>query len=997
MSLDLLHITQVAIAGVISLVSSGASLAVQASNLCSECPGAESTLIAAAWANIGYMTHAAILHYVNFGGIGLWAPLLYVVAAAGALVSVAINSPPRNYVWFILGPAIYGFLVGTTQKVKGVDWVVAGKPQNMREVWRDAETGLKNSPLLQIPDYQGMKINKYEEPSKSYPVAMPMLFLDELLSATTNILVGYTGLYNQLGEGRNDSNLAQAQNSNWGAAQNGGGGGKRGEGPWYLLSSLKSPMVENIVGSGIRNPDLRDAFITFLSSECGDAFKKGIDSGAYNAATLSRGSVLPMTVFKGQGGPNKFDGTSLKVTDVTDFKQYLISSYMPSPHSLRRILSEDTDTAGSFSKFSSAFQGGLKSIASKETVGDSVACSSYLWILIQAMRHEMGHAYWQLVRNAPDGFSEESLLFTLFYGWDIRSTPSSKYADDDQMRWFTQNLIFVYLLKNELQFAPSITSVDQKFAPSDQTRQYTQTYVASMAAKSKHGELYNWALMMPHIQGILLYVIIVAYPLAAMAMVIPGYWKAFFTWVTFFAWIKMWDVGFAVVQVLERSVWAMMGNHSNMARVANMLIQMAEESNEVGVKCSDSAGSGSESLGKQCAVPDVTNGGWMDNGGEQKEDEAFFFLDKALILSASVDLDVSNGYYIYIMSALYFAVPAVTGQLILGAKSGLGNLATSALGDHSREAGGAAKSGVQGEASSRINTAMNLEGNGAYAKALRKGGLAAGAMKLENDNLDRTAENSWLEGRQGAINAGASARDLKARSYNSSADVWAKTTGAASNQLDRAVKKSASGGGAGGGGGPTGAANAVSWASDVGGVLRTKAQNALNQQGYEADMYARGQGLATNWTKSGNELLNNGANMQGRRVSDGAQYDAEMARWQAKNAFANRNAGMSSVYGVNTGMAAGDKPVNSTGMALSGDLNVYGAGGKLKTDARGISQYSGSFMNNVGEGWNWGGSQGYGNQFVQNEWGGATGVTLGVPLVTGVEAQRNNWKTYGPK
>jgi hypothetical protein len=113
---------------------------------CDNCPGAENTLVAAAWANIAYMTHSALLYYINFSGFGVWAPLLYLIGAIGALVAVALNSPPRNYTWFVLGPAIYGFLVGSTQEVKGVDWVVAGYPQDMQEVWRDAETGMRNSP-----------------------------------------------------------------------------------------------------------------------------------------------------------------------------------------------------------------------------------------------------------------------------------------------------------------------------------------------------------------------------------------------------------------------------------------------------------------------------------------------------------------------------------------------------------------------------------------------------------------------------------------------------------------------------------------------------------------------------------------------------------------------------------------------------------------------------------------------------------------------------------
>ena len=140
-------------------VTQGDALALLVESACDDCPGAENTLVAAAWANIAYMTHSALLYYINFTGFGVWAPLLYMIGAIGALVAVALNSPPRNYTWFILGPAIYGFLVGSTQDVRGVDWVVAGYPQDMQEVWRDAETGMGNSPLLQIYDYSDIVVN----------------------------------------------------------------------------------------------------------------------------------------------------------------------------------------------------------------------------------------------------------------------------------------------------------------------------------------------------------------------------------------------------------------------------------------------------------------------------------------------------------------------------------------------------------------------------------------------------------------------------------------------------------------------------------------------------------------------------------------------------------------------------------------------------------------------------------------------------------------------
>ena len=916
---------------------------------CGNCLGAESSLVAAAWANIGYMTHAALLHYVNFTGFGAWAILLYVVAAGGALISVALNSPPRNYIWFFLGPAIYSFLIGTTQEVKGVDWAVAGESQNMKEVWRDAETGLRNSPLLKISDYSGMTINKNTGPSQDYKVATPMLFLDELFSATTNMLVGWTGVNSQLGEGGNNSNLARNASSSGNA---GTGSGSNNGTPWFLLSTLKAPMVENITNARIRNSSLRDSFITFLSSECGDAFKQAINSGSYNAATMSRGSVIPKTIMIGGDATNNNFGENDTLGAGGGYqvaRKALRKAEMPTPRALYQILSEakNNEQPGSLGKFSTELKEGLL----LTQMGQNINCSNYLRVLIKGILHETGHAYWQLIRTAPRGFTtEEDVLFTLFYGWDIREKTSADYANELQIKNFTKYLIFTYILKNELEFAPSITATEQKFAPADQTQQYAQTYVANVGSKSKSSELYNWALMLPHVQGILLYVIIVAYPLAAMAIVIPGYWKAFFTWVTFFAWIKMWDVGFAVVQVLERSVWAMMGNHSNMARVANMLIQVGNQGGEVAVSCGSGA-NGSDVMGSnnsvmnQCAVPDVEEGDPDDNG-----DNGFFYLDKALLLGASVDLNVANGYYLYIMAALYLAVPAVTGQLILGAKAGLGGLATNALGENAKDISGAAKSGFQGEMANQIMATRDHIGQATHAKALGKNG---GAHSAFLGSL--AASNSALDQGRNAANFGGIAHGLDARGRT------ATLSGSSYDQQGKVISAIAGAGAAGagmfGGGGGGGGSGAASGASLPGKIANTFGQginaalavgsNNVNQRAFGAQADSLQQGANLHWRSAGANQTGQGLSAYSKNLGAHGQFQADTAAWEAKNNWAQSASGMAGVYGVNAGsLAPGNKPTDSMGMAMSGMLGKDQFGNSIQSRAG----YSGnSFLDNVND------------------------------------------------
>ena len=947
---------------------------------CNNCPGAESNMIAAAWANIGYVTHAALLHYVNFTNFGKWAIILYVVAAGGALISVALNSPPRNYVWFFLGPAIYSFLIGTTQEVQGVNWVVAGKQMDMREVWRDSETGIRNSPLLQIDKYSGMTVNKKTGPSKEYEVATAMLFLDELFSATTNMLVGWSGLYNQLGEGGANSNLAKSNNAAV-EAQNK---------PWYLLSTLKAPLVENITNARIRNPDLRDAFITFLSSECGESFKEAINSGSYNAATMSRGSKIPQTIMNAKVDPNIFDDEHpIESLDYNAARHFLNIVEIPTPKSLYRLL-DSPDVVGSLALFSPSFN----SPEFKAKYQKRINCSTYLWTLIQGMRHEMGHAYWQLIRSAPRGFGkQEQVLFTLFYGWNIRQNGQSEYASAEHIKWFTQNLIFTYILKNELEFAPSITALEQKFAPADQTQQYASTYVGNVGSKSKSSELYNWALMMPYVQGILLYVIIVAYPLAAMAMVIPGYWKAFFTWVTFFAWIKMWDVGFAVVQVLERSVWATMGNNSNMARVANMLIQTAFKTSGVGIKCGEGAVGGNTDVMDGCAVPNVASSrlgiGDSGDGQDQKEAEAFFYLDKALLLGASVDLNVANGYYLYIMAALYLAVPAVTGQLILGAKAGLGGLATNALGENAKDISGAAKSGFQGEMANQIMTAREHIGQASQAKSLRSpSNQFLNSLNSSNDAMKSGLQAGYLNAKSSALGNASQAANLDAQSF----DMASKTSKAGAGNIATMVGSTAGGGGRRGTNG-NGSPTAPTFGEKLGAggaAVLDLGSNAYNQKAFGISAKNAAASADLSWQSMGNSQKQQGQNAYAKSLGDQGQFQADTAAWEAKNNFAQNLSGAAGVYGVNAGsLYAGNKPTDKMGMAMTGMLS-----GK-EDDIGNAARYSGTgFLGSV-EGTKNAGIDVFGNKFVTGHFGTNMGQSNLWNVTPNAVAETFNYTTKG--
>jgi hypothetical protein len=995
-----------AIVGVLSLVAGGftqvfASLigssllfAVQDCTS-SSCPGSSYNLITAAWANIGYMTHSDFLALLTETKFGAWAPLLYTVGAIGALISVALNNPPKQWVWFLMGPGIYWFLIDTKQDVRGVAWTVAGQIQPMKEVWKQAETGLANTQLVKRV---GLSVNKLQGPSGTYKVAAPMVFLDGLFSASTNKLISWVGIGRQEGTGGADTNLAEKV-----------GSAGEGEGPWYILANLKWGMVENIAGAHARDPDVRDALVTFLASECGDHFKKGVHSANYAAASTSRGGSLPEFVLKSSEKKLTFGPFTLFNAGVTyhEFAQGIDTDAIPTPRAIVRLFNQDPEQQGSFRQFSTKLQGSrAENPADKSGRTVELVCSEFLYTIIQALRWESGHAYWQLWRASPEGFSREALFKALFYGWDIRKTANDRWANDEQLDAFVKKLIFVYMLRNELLYAPQITEVGQRFAPSDQARNFSEAYIRTQGSRSKAAELYNWAVMMPYVQGLLTYLVLIFYPFAAMMMVIPGYWKAFFTWVTFFAWVKLWDVGFAICHTLERSVWAMLGNHSAMARVANMLIQTEQATGSITV----GQASDCQALDKQqiCPVPDVKE------AGNFTMQQAWLLLDKTLLLTGSADLDLANGYYIYIMSALYFAVPAVTGQLVLGAKAGMSSLATQAIGQTAGEAANATKSGTVGEQANRLTTNQQSLAAGTATKAQRASGLAL--QQLDNANAASEAElgAGRIQSAKAGFDSGANAAKLRAESWGSAVTPVRQAAALASNFPGlggfSSNGKSQAGTGAGEddatgkGWGEWAYNKATRSAGDAANLGIASVSNSLSQAQFKAAAAGGRFGAQNDWNAG---YLKSAASSLGdysKMLASENDYNEKQAVWEAKNAFATHASGFGGVAGMNAGsLAPGPKPTDTTGLALAGQL-----GGR----AEGAARFSGFDFHGNGGGRlaQAGAIRGYGQgrwgaSYYQNNWmdgytttqvpGEITGALKG-DVKWGVQEMRG-WKAAGER
>ncbi len=786
------------------------------------CPASAFNPIAAAFATEGYWVQDHLIHYLVDTGMGLWAPLIYIIAAIGGLVGLAVGAPPRMYMWFFMGPAIYAWLLDTRELASGVEWRVGDMPQDQREVWKLAEPGLKNSATFYDNDWihRNLPITKSKPPGAPLPnpnaryaapgsyanVATFFLWFDELISDTVQQMTLWVGAWDQF------DNVAAGRDTNLSPKPAVADVNKN---KWFLMSNSKWEILTNITDAKLHSAELRDAFVTFLSSECGDLLKESIDSGRFIALANAKGQNIDSnsTVMK----KPTTDTAPHPYNLVT---QNLMNQTIPTPRSVVKLLSYNT--RGSFREFANLLgAGGVFGAGNVGAWGlrDRIACDQYLYLLIHGFRWEAGHTMNQLVAAGPNNMLPSGIVWTLLYGWDLGDNtsfvgpppPWSPVYFDGQV-YLLENLILVHMFRNEMAMAPAIT--DQRYNTSEKSLNFTLAYQRSVGQKSKWAEVYTWAMMIPYLQGVLLYLLSIAYPFACIVILMPGMHKAILTWMSFWAWVKLWDLGFAICVVLERSVWGMVGNNSNAARLLGLIKDMAQW----GVVRIDCTGAGSglpagPGVGiiptggvntKACPLPSIfhvaSNGAVRDIQTSTSWIDALRIFDRSLVLGANLDFDLANSYYIYIMAALYFAVPTVTGQLVLGARAGAAGMVNSALGGVAQEAGKMAGSGHGSEAVTQMSANMGSVGQAAYAKSLRQSGLGMQAIEYGNQSARESDAAGAMGTKSGLIGNAINNKALGVQSASIAGDVAERYIGAAQGTYNKSVDyaRSAQAAGAGG-------------------------------------------------------------------------------------------------------------------------------------------------------------------------------------------------------
>ncbi len=1007
--------------------------------ICDNCGGSAFSSIAAAFGTIGYWSQAAWLHQIYDYGLGKFVMLAYIFSVISGIVGFVMGGSPRQYLWLFIGPALFYWLTEYRTAVSGVNWMVGGTNRDQREVWRMAETGLLNEDYIQR---FGFTVTSALPPSftgsgalttgESVPcnqtdgacISNFFGYFDQVISDTVQYLIGFIGAGRKMyGTGSTGTNIIR---------DTPGGGTTIYHAD--LMKDMRWSFFASISEARINSPDLRRSFATFMSSECGDQFLSAVQQDKLQAVKSRQESPLTSNVLDGD-----YLNTVINLPFIGPFPVSIpleirlwsrLTAVVPTPKELKEIITHrfrnftETNKMGEESnalyfadlltnpvtttglRFTDSVPAPKTETYSKvPALTEIVTCKTFLTILMQALRWEAAHIAYQILTDGPDDMFPIDYAASMLYGMDIKYPGSfggfpgggapGTQLKKNHIPLFVESLVLSKIFANELQVSPAVASQteSQYSAPvANKNVQDIKQFQRVNNQFSKFGELYTWAEMVPYFQGQLLYYLAIAYPFAAMFVVIPGMFKGFLQWCQFWIWVKLWDLGFAMVTVLERSVWSITGGGSKNGDFNTLILQIAQVNGANGTNiCEAKPSLGGMGLDSSVTLPTVavdpfyslvstTTPASHANGILNMQ----CLIDRLLADSGNIGLNMANTYYIYIMSALYMSVPVICGTLVLGAKSGMASMLGSTMGGIASPAGGAASNAATGNYSKALGSNQATFGQEQFAKSLRSGAAAGFAKQALDAQNVSTAEqmsagfvgtrsqalgglssvmgsdmNAMYSNLQSAMQGGQmmlagmdiggqsiakaiGSGDKSAAGLNDGSSVSRGPgmpgmfgQGMASSATAGATASGTSGDGArdGGRGLGAGLGTAAKLLNNYGAMNNMAAMRemATTTLAAMAQLSAAQQGLAV--ASTGHQSASSLAGLRGQRLNEVADFAGREGQWTAQDNVAQ--SGMASEVAAITGstgmVASGQKPQSASAMAYLGRMeggNV-GAGGRF--------------------------------------------------------------------
>jgi hypothetical protein len=144
---------------------------------------------------------------------------------------------------------------------------------------------------------------------------------------------------------------------------------------------------------------------------------------------------------------------------------------------------------------------------------------------------------------------------------DVEELISQGGGNEDAVK-----ILSAYIFKNTLHYSTHSTLQSQVFSHGTFEAKEAELFLGKIGESERHGGfmmIKYLAGVIPYIQGLLLYLLSIAYPFFAILLVIPGKATSFLIWCSLWVWVKSWDLGYALVFVIRDLMWDMLKHKVN--------------------------------------------------------------------------------------------------------------------------------------------------------------------------------------------------------------------------------------------------------------------------------------------------------------------------------------------------------------------------------------------------------------------------------------------------
>ena len=182
------------------------------------------------------------------------------------------------------------------------------------------------------------------------------------------------------------------------------------------------------------------------------------------------------------------------------------------------------------------------------------------------------HELWNVVYVALHYESAKSLETVKNEGTDRGLDPQQLVDDLAQMSGVEGNLELIKAISRKLfrieNISGSSSAIVQEYAargPEIRSIQVMSTSDINLNIKNAtqnsewtgQASMIQTAYMLPYYQGLLLFFLAIAFPFFAVLLAIPGRAMGFGLWFGLWFWVKSWDIGYALVSMVDRALYAL--------------------------------------------------------------------------------------------------------------------------------------------------------------------------------------------------------------------------------------------------------------------------------------------------------------------------------------------------------------------------------------------------------------------------------------------------------